>query len=248
MLSRTSAAVDAALVRACHRRRPPPDRHLSRRRTRAADVFHHQEQMQGVSWGRLELRDQMQVEGSGVVGFGVNQQAPAADSPSRSRRSPHDVCQESCPQPLPFVAGRHSEPREQCDRLRTLAGTGAQPVGRVAGGNARHAPGVVSDHLDAVGGRDHEHPCRAGRMGLAAKTSKPARLRSGSAGEARNVVRRFQQARRPVPGRHSSTNGDGRDMSDRKPTSSRAGRRFSSSHARRPSSSSANSVRSTSAS
>lgn len=81
-------------------------------RDRAADVFHHQEQMQGVSRGGLELRDQMQVEGSGIIGLGVNQQAPAADSSSRSRRSPHDVGQESCPQPLRLVSGRHAEPRE----------------------------------------------------------------------------------------------------------------------------------------
>ena len=78
------------------------------------------------------------------TGFGVDEQAAAADAGSEFGDSEDDVCEQRGAEASAIVGEVDAETRKEGDRLEALAGAFAEPLGCVIDGDAGHGPGVVA--------------------------------------------------------------------------------------------------------
>jgi len=62
----------------------------------------------------------VEIEVAGGVGFGVDEQASAADAGSEFRDSENDVCEQRCAEASVFVGEVDAETRKEGDRLAVL--------------------------------------------------------------------------------------------------------------------------------
>lgn len=187
------------------------------------NVFHKQDQVQRVSRTGLELRYQMKVEVSGLLGFGVDQETSAADPVRQLHKSGEDVLQEPGSEPVTFVIDMDPKAGEQGYELWIAPCAFSEPGGSGDEVDLCHTPGVVGDHLVAAMFGHYEDTGRTGPSGLSDVASQPLGLLSGAATEPAQVVMVGQRFGGPVLPAHS-TNGDGRSISRRRPGRSRARR------------------------
>ncbi len=116
----------------------------------AADVFHEQHKVKFVCGAWLELRYEMCVEVSGVGGFGVDEQAAAANVVREFGKPSEDILEHARCQSDAFVVDVHPESSQEGHRLGIAASALACPTGRGAGLELGHAPGVIGDYPGAV--------------------------------------------------------------------------------------------------
>jgi hypothetical protein len=82
---------------------------------------------------------------------------------------------------------------QQGHGLGIAAGTTAQPLGQISDRHARHAPGVIGNHMGLIHLGDDKHPGGAGAMGLLGHLHQPGGLLRRAAAEACELVTGRQQ-------------------------------------------------------
>lgn len=134
------------------------------------DVFHEEYEVEGVGGGWFEFGDEVEVEVSGVGGFGVDEQASTADGGAEFGCSSGDVLDEAGAEAVSFVVGVDAAADEEGYGLGVAAGAFAEAGRGVAGGDGGHGPGVVGhDVVGLVGGGDDEDfggACGVGLSGV----------------------------------------------------------------------------------
>jgi hypothetical protein len=70
----------------------------------------------------LELGYEVEVEIWRLLGFGVNEQAPATDVVGELDQADEDVLEQAGPEPVALVVDVDAEPGQQSDRLRVATG------------------------------------------------------------------------------------------------------------------------------
>jgi hypothetical protein len=115
---------------------------------------------------RLELRDEMQIEGARVVVLGVDEQPSAADRLVEGHETRNDIGQEAGAEATSFVTFVDAEAGEQCDRLWIPTCPAANARRRVRDGHLSHAPRVVRDDVVIAVSGDDKDLGRSGRRGL----------------------------------------------------------------------------------
>lgn len=179
---------------------------------RSPNVFHEQDEMKLVCRASLEFGDEMEVEVAGLLGLGVDEQAPAADLVGQLDQAGEDVSEQPSAQPSKFVVHIHSDTGQENDRREIAPCSLAQPIGSVSRVDLGHAPGVegedpvipvLGDHVDPCGPTG----CRPASFGWRVATGEPlssCRARRASAGRLGGIVpgrRRDVQGRRGPCGR-----------------------------------------------
>ena len=118
----------------------------------------------------------MLVEAAGLLGFGMHQQAAAADGVAQAAGPADHIQQQGCTEALAFMAFVDSQAGQQGDGLGVATGATAQPLGQLRDAHARHAPGVISNDVGLIHLGDHKHPGGAGAMGLLGHLHQPGCL------------------------------------------------------------------------
>ncbi len=188
----------------------------------------------------------MEIEVSGFLGLGVNQEAPAPDLDSQLCGPADGISEETGTQSPALMLSGNPKPGKQRDRLGVPPSTPAHPGWSILNRDAGHRPGVVGDHKVTVNRRDDQHLRCARRVGLTRMVAQPLGLFGGSTLELVQNIIGLKHSGRPILLRHSSVNGDGRAINSRRPVRLRGRRRLISSQAARAPGSSTNSVRSAS--
>lgn len=98
------------------------DDHLRSPAKGLAHVFHEQDEVQIVGRARLELGDQVKIEGAGRRRLGVHQEAATADVLRQFEQACKDVLEEACAEPAALMCGVDTEASEQRHGLRVSAG------------------------------------------------------------------------------------------------------------------------------
>jgi hypothetical protein len=176
----------------------------------------------------------------------MNQEASATNLLADLNRPRNHILKEGGPKSSSLVRRRDPESSEQRNGLGVPAGALPQPCRHLGWDDRGHRPRVVGHHLIVIRFGDDEYPCRIGGVGLTGVPPQPLRLLDGTTFERFDHIVWTKRSRRQVPTVHSSTKGDGRSISDRKPPRSRAGRRLAASHERNAAPSSSKTVRSAS--
>ncbi len=160
----------------------------------------------------------MLVEAAGLLGFGMGQQAAAADGLAEAGLAEaglaeaglaeaglpeagdpgDDIQQQGRTEALTFMALVHPQAGQQSHELGVAAGATAQPLGQISDRDARHAPGVISNDVGLIHLGDHKHPGGAGAMGLLGHVHQPGGLLHGAAAKACELVTARQQLWRLV--------------------------------------------------
>ncbi len=125
----------------------------------------------------------MLIEAAGLLGFGMHQQAAAADGITEAGDPADHIQQQGRTEALAFMAFVYPEPGQQGNGLDA---------------HTRHAPGVVSHDGRLVVLGNHKHAGGAGAMGLPGELHQPGGLFLGAAAEACQLVTGRQQLRRVV--------------------------------------------------
>lgn len=174
----------------------------------------------------------------------MNDQASATDLFSQCVSSSNDILKESGSKAETFVVATDSQTSEQCYGLRIAATTKTCPGRNVRNGDTCHAPRIKrhdcfgpdrSDDKDSSGSYVRRLPCIL---------TEPIGLLFGSTLEAFELMVIIQEDGTVKVPSHSSTKGDGRSMSRRRPGRSRPRRRLICSQASVARGSSVNSDRS----
>ena len=74
--------------------------------------------MQVICRARLKLGHKVKVERPGLLGFGVDQQAPATDVVGEHDQAGKDILEEPCAEPVALVVDVDGKPGQKGDRLR----------------------------------------------------------------------------------------------------------------------------------
>ena len=114
--------------------------------------------MQVVGRARHELRHEVEVERSRLVGLGVDEQASAADLVTDVEQPGDRVDEQSCPEAAVLVGQVDPEPRQQCDRLWVAPGAATHAVGGGTVVELRDYPSVSALAVKRVDGSAIEVP------------------------------------------------------------------------------------------
>ena len=137
--------------------------------------------MKFVCGARLKFRDQMLVKASGSLGFGMNQQAAAADLSADRGGAKDDVFQQARAQAVTLMFCVDSKPSQQRDWLWVATATFKQACWCVGSVDVCHGPGVVGADGVAVVWCGYKNACIPGSHGLTRMANQPMSLLDGTA-------------------------------------------------------------------
>lgn len=137
--------------------------------------------MKLVRRARFKFWDQVLVKASGSLGFGMNQQAAAADVSTDRGGAKDDVLQQARAQALALMFCVDSKPSQQRDWLWVSTAAFEQASWCVGSVDVRHGPGVVGTNGVVVNWCGYEDSCIAGSHGLPRMANQPMSLLDGVA-------------------------------------------------------------------
>ncbi len=139
--------------------------------------------MKLVCGARFKFWDQVLVEASGLLGFGMNQQAAAADLSTDRGGAEDNVLQQARAEAVALMCCVDAKPSQQRDWLWVATAAFEQASWCVGSVNMRHGPGVVGTNGVAVNGGGYEDSCIPGSHGLTRIVNQPMSLLDGTAKE-----------------------------------------------------------------
>jgi hypothetical protein len=124
-----------------------------------------------VGWRSFQLRNEVHVEITSLVGFGVDENTPTADLGTQFDGTSKDVSKKPRPEPASFVLAIHTQPGEQRYRLGVSTDALSETCWRISRCDARHAPRVVRNDLAAAWLSDNHNLGRSRGVRLASMLS-----------------------------------------------------------------------------
>lgn len=115
----------------------------------------------------------MQIEIFRRGGIAMNQKTAATNVVGDRQHSEKDVLQQASAKPPTDVCVMHTEPGQQCHRLRVTASALGQTFGCVGNHQMCHAPPVVGHDGGRVERRNYEHLRRARSVRLTGVVAEP---------------------------------------------------------------------------